>query len=118
MATSAKKPAAKKPAARKSPAKSSSIVEKATGAFKMPVSYKEFVKNPIVATLFLALTGIGYLYIDVKGVFENNATKQEQRVDKLEGKNDTLQVELRNVLIQKAEAGAKSEVVEQMRSLK
>lgn len=117
MATSAKKPAAKKPAARKSPAKSS-IVEKATGAFKMPVSYKEFVKNPIVATLFLALTGIGYLYIDVKGVFENNASKQEIRVDKLEGKNDTLQIELRNVLLEKAAAGAKSDMVEKMRDLK
>lgn len=118
MATSAKKPAAKKSAVRKSPAKSSSIVEKATGAFKMPVSYKEFVKNPIVATLFLALTGIGYLYIDVKGVFENNATKQEQRVDKLENKNDTLQVELRNVLIEKAAAGAKSDMVEKLNKLK
>jgi len=118
MATPAKKPAAKKPAVRKSPAKPSSIVEKATGAFKMPVSYKEFVKNPIVATLFLALTGIGYLYIDVKGVFENNASKQEIRVDKLEGKNDTLQLELRNVLIEKAAAGAKSDMVEQIRTLK
>lgn len=118
MATPAKKSAAKKPAARKSPAKPASIVEKATGAFKMPVSYKEFVKNPIVATLFLALTGIGYLYIDVKGVFENNAVKQEVRVDKLEGKNDTLQLELRNVLIQKTAAGAKSDMVEQIRTLK
>lgn len=117
MAIPAKKPAAKKPAARKSPAKPASIVEKATGAFKMPVSYKEFVKNPIVATLFLALTGIGYLYIDVKGVFENNAVKQEVRVDKLEGKNDTLQIELRNVLMEKAAAGAKSDMVNKLQKI-
>ena len=28
------------------------------------ISFKEFVKNPIVALLFLALLAVGYLYID------------------------------------------------------
>ena len=30
------------------------------------VSFKEFVKNPIVALLFMCLMAIGYLYIDHK----------------------------------------------------
>jgi uncharacterized membrane protein (DUF106 family) len=30
------------------------------------VSFKEFVKNPIVALLFICLITIGYLYIDNK----------------------------------------------------
>jgi hypothetical protein len=30
------------------------------------VSFKEFVKNPIVALLFMCLMAIGYLYIDNK----------------------------------------------------
>ena len=30
------------------------------------VSFKEFVKNPIVALLFICLMAIGYLYVDNK----------------------------------------------------
>ena len=29
-----------------------------------PISYKDFVKNPIVGLLFISLLAIGYLYID------------------------------------------------------
>lgn len=35
------------------------------------VSFKEFVKNPIVALLFMALMAVGYLYYDNKSTLTN-----------------------------------------------
>ena len=32
----------------------------------LPISFKDFAKNPIVGTLFLVLIAISYLYIDVR----------------------------------------------------
>jgi hypothetical protein len=37
-----------------------------------PISYKDFVKNPIVGLLFICLIAIGYLYIDNR----SNLTQQ------------------------------------------
>ncbi len=37
-----------------------------------PISYKDFVKNPIVGLLFICLVAIGYLYIDNR----SNLTQQ------------------------------------------
>lgn len=35
------------------------------------VSFKEFVKNPIVALLFMSLLAVGYLYYDNKSALTN-----------------------------------------------
>lgn len=60
MATS-KKVATKKPST-----KSGSLVDKATEAVKMPISFEQFVKNPVLGVAFVCLIGIGYVYIDLK----------------------------------------------------
>lgn len=57
---------------------------------KPPISFKEFSKNPVVGTMFIVLIAIGYLYIDIRGVFEEQSLKQEQRIEKLEKKVETL----------------------------
>jgi len=53
---------------RKTPArkKTSSVVEAAAGTIKMPISFKEFAKKPTAAIAFLAVTGIAYVYVDLK----------------------------------------------------
>ena len=56
-----------------------------------PISFKEFVTDPIKATLFLALVAIMYLYIDNKLVYKRQIEKQEERIIMLEDKVDTLQ---------------------------
>jgi len=76
---------AKAVSTRKAPVrkKTSSVVEAATGAIKMPISFKEFAKKPTAAIAFLAVTGIAYVYVDLKKIFENNSVQQNVRIDKL-----------------------------------
>ncbi len=62
---------------------------------KLPVSYKEFVKQPIVATLFIVLCGISALYVDVRSTFQEQAKAQNVRIEKVEGRLDLVQNALR-----------------------
>jgi hypothetical protein len=62
---------------------------------KLPVSYKEFVKQPIVATLFIVLCGISALYVDVRSTFQEQAKAQNVRIEKVENRLDLVQNALR-----------------------
>ena len=62
MTTPKKKVAVKKPTTKRG----NSIVDKATEAVKMPISFEQFVKNPVLGVAFVCLIGIGYVYIDLK----------------------------------------------------
>jgi hypothetical protein len=46
------------------------------GANPLPISFKEFSKNPVVGMLFLCICGISYLYID-------NAKSNEKQDEKI-----------------------------------
>lgn len=67
-----------------------SVANAVVDTVKPPISFKEFSKNPVVGTMFIVLIAIGYLYIDIRGVFEEQSIKQEQRIEKLETKVDIL----------------------------
>lgn len=62
---------------------------------KLPVSYKDFVKQPIVATLFIVLCGISALYVDVRSTFQEQAKAQNVRIEKVENRLDLVQNALR-----------------------
>lgn len=62
---------------------------------KLPVSYKDFVKQPIVATLFIVLCGISALYVDVRSTFQDQAKAQNVRIEKVENRLDLVQNALR-----------------------
>ena len=62
---------------------------------KLPVSFKEFVKQPIVATLFIVLCGISALYVDVRSTFQDQAKAQNVRIEKVENRLDLVQNALR-----------------------
>lgn len=47
------------------------------------VSFKEFVKNPIVALLFMCLMAIGYLYIDNKSTLTTQIETLQEEVTTL-----------------------------------
>ena len=47
------------------------------------ISFKEFVKNPIVALLFMCLIAIGYLYLDNKSTLTTQIVKLEKEVNQL-----------------------------------
>jgi hypothetical protein len=61
----------------------------------LPISFKEFSRNPIVGTLFIVLGAIGYLYIDVRSTFKEQAASQNVRIEKIEGRLDLVQEALR-----------------------
>lgn len=49
------------------------------------VSFKEFVKNPIVALLFMSLMAVGYLYYDNKSTLTNQVEMLQEEVKTLQG---------------------------------
>ena len=55
---------------------SEKLVENVADSVKLPVTFKEFSKNPVVGMLFLTLSAISYLYID-------NAKKDAKQDDKI-----------------------------------
>ena len=55
---------------------------------------KQFIKDPIKITLFLALCAIGYLYIDNRAVYTKQIEKQELRIISLENDMKILQEKL------------------------
>jgi len=58
---------------------------------KLPVSFKEFSKDPIKALLFLTIIAIMYLYIDNKMAYKEQIEKQDERIELLEDKVEILQ---------------------------
>lgn len=59
-----------------------------------PISYKEFLRNPIIGILFLSLIAISYLYVDNKTTYKDVIQKQEARIIKLENDVEKLQREI------------------------
>lgn len=49
----------------------------------MAVPFGEFVKNPIVALLFMSLMAVGYLYYDNKSTLTNQIEELQEEVKSL-----------------------------------
>ena len=60
----------------------------------IPMSYKDFLKNPVIGILFLSLCAITYLFLDNKSNYKDVISKQENRIIKLESTVERLQVEV------------------------
>ena len=65
------------------------------GANPLPISFKEFSRNPVVGTLFVVLIAISYLYVDIRSTFQSKAKKQDVRIEKVENRLDLVQEALR-----------------------
>jgi len=57
---------------------------------KMPVSYKDFAKDPVKALLFITLSAICYLYIDNKMNYQGQVEDCYDRTKILEEKVEKL----------------------------
>jgi len=60
----------------------------------LPISIKEFFKDPIKGILFLSLSAIMYLYIDNRMVYKSQIERQEKRIEVLEKQVEDLQNKL------------------------
>lgn len=56
----------------------------------LPVSFKDFSKNPVVGTMFLVIIGISALYIDIRSTFHDQIEKQGIKIEQLEAKMDAM----------------------------
>jgi len=113
----AKKPAKKsasKPITRKPKSVTETITEKATEAIKMPISFKQFSKNPVIGTLFVVLIAIGYLYIDVRKTFTDQASTQSVKIEKLEVKDEALHDAVRKLDSSLSSANTKLSTLQQL----
>jgi hypothetical protein len=90
------------------------ITDKATDSIKLPVTFKEFSKNPVVGTLFIVLVAIGYLYIDVRSTFQNQGKSQDLRIEKLENRVDIVSQALRRSDSISAVSNTKLSTLEQL----
>lgn len=84
----------------------------------LPISFKDFAKNPIVGTLFLVLIAISYLYIDIRTTFKEQATSQNVRIEKVEGRLDKVQEALRVSDSAKAVTTTQLQTLQQLGAIK
>lgn len=56
----------------------------------LPISFKDFSKNPVIGTMFLVIIGISALYIDIRSTFHDQIEKQGAKIEQLEAKMDAM----------------------------
>ena len=84
---------------------------------KIPVSYKEFKKDPVKALLFITLSAIGYLYIDNKMNYQGQVENCQTRTVRLEEKVETLTERMRQADSSLAVATTKLKVLAKLNKI-
>ncbi len=84
----------------------------------LPVSFKDFVKEPVKGMLFLVIIAIGYLYIDGKVNYTSQIENQGVKIEKLELKVDVLSNQLRKSDSTLAAASAKIGLLQELGRIK
>jgi outer membrane murein-binding lipoprotein Lpp len=85
---------------------------------EMPISFKEFSKDPVKGLLFLVVLAVGYLYIDNKMNYISQIDKCSINVEQLTKKVDLLGERLKKSDSTLARAAAKLELLDQIKGLK
>jgi hypothetical protein len=85
---------------------------------QMPISFKEFAKDPVKGLLFLVIIAVGYLYVDNKTNYTSQIEKCDVNVEKLTNKVDLLDERLKKSDSTLARAAAKLEMLSEIKGLK
>jgi hypothetical protein len=88
------------------------------GVNPLPISFKDFAKNPVVGTLFVVLIGISYLYVDIKSTFKGQIENQEYRISNLEHKDSVKTQALIECKTALSATSTKLETLEDMGAIK
>jgi hypothetical protein len=94
------------------------IVDGVTNSTKLPVSYKDFVKDPVKALLYIALAAIAGLYIDGKVSSYSQISRQNEKIEVMEVKVDNLTSQLRKSDSTLAAASAKFALLQELGKIK
>lgn len=85
---------------------------------KMPITFKEFAKNPIVGLMFLCIVAVGYLYIDGRTGNVSQIKVLTEKTEKLEIKVDQLTEQLRKSDSTLSAASSKIAVLQELGKIK
>jgi hypothetical protein len=85
---------------------------------QLPISFKEFAKDPVKGLLFLVIIAVGYLYVDNKTNYTSQIEKCDVNVEKLTNKVDLLDERLKKSDSTLARAAAKLEMLSEIKGLK
>ena len=83
----------------------------------LPVSFEQFAKDPLKAIMFLVVCAVGYLYVDNKMNLNTQIEKCDKNVQELNLKVDVLDERLRKSDSTLARAGAKLEMLSEIKGL-
>jgi hypothetical protein len=83
----------------------------------LPVSFEQFAKDPLKAIMFLVVCAVGYLYVDNKMNLNAQIEKCDKNVQELNLKTDILEERLRKSDSTLARAGAKLEMISEIKGL-
>jgi|LakMenEpi03Aug12_release.lakeMendotaPanAssembly.Ray.scaffolds.fasta_scaffold187122_4 hypothetical protein len=84
----------------------------------LPVSFEQFAKDPLKAIMFLVVCAVGYLYVDNKMNLTSQIEKCDKNVEQVYKKVDVLEERLRKSDSTLARAGAKLEMLAEIKGLK
>ena len=83
----------------------------------LPVSFEQFAKDPLKAIMFLVVCAVVYLYVDNKMNLNAQIEKCDKNVQELNVKTDILEERLRKSDSTLARAGAKLEMLSEIKGL-
>lgn len=84
----------------------------------MPITFKEFSKDPVKGLLFIVLVAIAYLYVDGKMNYTGQIKQQNTKIEVLENKVDILTLQLRKSDSTLAAATAKITLLQELGKIK
>jgi hypothetical protein len=84
---------------------------------KLPISFEQFSKDPVKGLFFLVICAVGYLYVENRMNYTSQIEKCDVNVEHLTKKVDTLEDKLRKSDSTLARAGAKLEMLSEIKGL-
>lgn len=105
------KPSSKVAGVKKAPAAKQVAVKTPS---VLPISFKDFSKDPVKGLLFIVLIAIGYLYVDGKMNYTNQIETQAKKIQVLEVRLENLSNQLRRSDSTLAAAESKIAVLQQL----
>ena len=109
---------AKKPGTKSVGAKTATKGVAVKAPSMMPISFKDFSKDPVKGLLFLVLIAIGYLYVDGKMNYTGQITAQGEKIMVLEQKVQILTDQLRKSDSTLSAAASKIAVLQELGKIK
>lgn len=61
---------------------------------KLPISFKDFAKDPVKGLLFIVLLAVGYLYLDNKSTYKDQLAEYKEQYTECGSKVEALEKKL------------------------